>query len=94
VTVTSYQPNATIDVSVDGTVTSAPGGDPFPNGMTIGLPATFVAGQKVKARQKVSGATSTWTATITVGDHPKDFPAGPPAPANQICVMEPAHARH
>jgi hypothetical protein len=80
VTVASYEPNATIEVNVDGTVTAAPGGFPFPNGVTIGLPAALVAGQKVKARQKVSGVTSAWTATITVGDHTKDFPAGPPRP--------------
>ena len=80
VTVTSYEPNATIEVNVDGTVTVAPGGFPFPNGVTIGLPAALVAGQKVKARQKVSGVTSAWTATITAGDHTKDFPAGPPRP--------------
>src|SRR5205807_9440868 len=80
VTVTAYEPNATIDVDVSGTVTSAAGGFPFPNGVTIGLPAALVAGQKVKARQRVAGATSPWTALITVGDHTKDYPAGPPRP--------------
>jgi hypothetical protein len=80
VTVTSYEPNATIDVDVNGAVTSAPGGFPFPNGVTIGLPAALVAGQKVKARQRISGINSAWTAVITVGDHTKDFPAGPPRP--------------
>ena len=80
VTVVAYEPNATIDVDVDGTVTSAPGHFPFPNGVTIALPVPLVAGQKVKARQKVGGVTSAWTATITVGDHTKDYPAGPPRP--------------
>lgn len=80
VTVTAYEPNAIIDVDVDGTVTSAPGGFPFPNGVTIGLSAALVAGQKVKARQKVAGASSPWTAPITVGDHTKDYPAGAPRP--------------
>jgi hypothetical protein len=75
-----YEPNATIDVDVSGTVTSAPGGFPFPNGVTIVLPAALVAGQKVKARQKAGGATSPWTPVITVGDHSKDYPAGPPRP--------------
>lgn len=80
VTVLAYQPTADIDVDVDGTVTTAPGGFPFPNGVTIPLPAALVAGQKVKARQRVGGLTSPWTAAIVVGDHTKDFPAGPPRP--------------
>lgn len=80
VTVLAYEPNATIDVNVDGTVTSAPGGFPFPNGVTIALAAKLVAGQKVRARQKIGGVTSPWTPVIVVGDHTKDFPAGPPRP--------------
>ena len=80
VTVLAYEPNATIDVNVDGTVTSAPGGFPFPNGVTIALPAALVAGQHVKARQKVAGVNSAWTTIVTVGDHTKDYPAGPPRP--------------
>src|SRR5215475_4206012 len=80
VTVTSYEANAVIDVDVDGTVTSAPGGFPFPNGVTITLPAALVAGQKVKARQTVSGISSAWDAAINVRDHTQDFPAGPPRP--------------
>lgn len=80
VTVVAYEPHATIQVDVSGTITSAPGGFPFPNGVTIALPSALVAGQKVRARQKVGGATSPWTAAITVGDHTKDYPAGPPRP--------------
>jgi hypothetical protein len=80
VTVTSYEPNATIDVDVSGTVTSAPGGFPFPNGVTIPLPVALVAGQTVRARQKAGGVASAWTAKITVRDHTQDFPAGPPRP--------------
>ncbi len=80
VTVTAYEPNATIEVDVSGSTTAAPGGFPFPNGVTIALPAALVAGQKVKARQKLSGAVSPWTPVITVGDHTKDYPAGPPRP--------------
>ena len=80
VTVTSYQPNATIDVDVSGTLASAPGAFPFPNGVTVPLPAPLVAGQTVRARQKVAGKTSQWTPTITVTDHTKDYPAGPSRP--------------
>jgi hypothetical protein len=81
ITVVSYLPDATIELDVDGTVKSAPGGFPFPNGVTIPLPAQLVAGQKVRARQKAtSGVLSPWTAVITVGDHTKDYPAGPPRP--------------
>ena len=80
VTVTAYEPNATIEVDVDGTVTAAAGGFPFPNGVTIALPSPLVAGQKVKARQKTASAASPWTAAITVGDHTKDYPSGPPRP--------------
>src|SRR5205823_3288323 len=80
VTVFAYEPNATLDVNVDGTITSAPGGFPFPNGVSIPLPAALVVGQQVKARQQVSGVKSPWSAVITVRDHTKDFPAGPPRP--------------
>ena len=80
VTVLSFEPNATIDVAVNGAVTSGPGGFPFPDGVTIKLPAKLIAGQKVRARQKLGGVTSPWTPVIIVGDHTKDFPAGPPRP--------------
>ena len=80
VTVLAFEPNATIDVDVSGTVTSKPGGFPLPDGVNIKLPVALVAGQKVRARQKLGGATSPWSKVITVGDHTKDFPAGPPRP--------------
>lgn len=80
VTVTSYEVDAKIEIDVDGTVTSASGGFPVPNGVTIGLPVPLVAGQKVKARQNNGTATSSWTKPILVGDHTADFPAGPPRP--------------
>ncbi len=80
VTVTSYEPQAKLDISVNGTITTAPGGFPFPNGVTIPLPSPLSAGDQVKARQRVGSANSPWTATIIVRDHTKDFPAGPPRP--------------
>jgi hypothetical protein len=80
VTVLAYQPNAEIDLDVSGSITTAPGDYPFPNGVTIGLPAALVAGQKVRARQRVNGINSAWTSAVTVRDHTKDYPAGPPRP--------------
>jgi hypothetical protein len=80
VTVLAFEPNATIDVEVAGAVTMAPGGWPVPDGVTIALGTALVAGQKVRARQKLGGATSAWTPMIVVGGHTKDFPAGPPRP--------------
>src|SRR5579864_7792203 len=77
VTVLAYEPNATIDVDVSGTITSAPGGFPVPNGVTIHLPAALAAGQTVRARQKSPGRVSAWTSQIVVRDHTLDYPAGP-----------------
>src|SRR6202162_4777093 len=74
VTVLSYEPHATIDVNVNGTVTTVPGGFPFPNGVTIGLTSALIVGQKVKARQRRPGAVSAWTVPITVRDHTQDYP--------------------
>jgi hypothetical protein len=80
VTVTAYEPKATIDVEVDGVVTSAAGGFPYPNGVTIILPAPLTVGQKVRARQQANSAVSSWAAMIVVRDYAVDFPAGPPRP--------------
>jgi hypothetical protein len=80
VTALAYEPNAVIDVDVNGSITSAPGGFPVPNGVTIHLPAALVAGQTVRARQKLPGRASGWTSPILVRDHTKDYPAGPPRP--------------
>ena len=51
VIVLAFEPNATLDVDVSGTVTSKPGGFPFPDGANIKLPVALVVGQKVRARQ-------------------------------------------
>ena len=81
VTVHSYEPDAEIAIKVDGSiVVSVPGGFPWPNGTTIALPNPLVAGQKVQARQKTATAQSGWSAPVTVRDHTKDYPAGPPRP--------------
>src|SRR5260370_25199177 len=77
VTVLAYEPNATIDVDVSGTITSAPGGFPVPNGVTVHLPAALVAGQIVGARQKLPGRVGARTRPIVVGAHTKECPTGP-----------------
>jgi len=82
VVVRGFIANATLDVRVDGTtvVTGFPGGFPVPNGAVVPLPAALVANQTVRARQKFAGATSAWSAPLTVRDHTVDYPAGPPRP--------------
>jgi hypothetical protein len=82
VTIIGYLPQARLDVQVDGVtvINDAPSGFPMPNGATLPLPAALVAGQKVRARQRSTFATSAWSSEITVGDHTKDYPTGPPRP--------------
>jgi hypothetical protein len=80
VTVIAFAPHATLTIEVDGLDTSAPGGFPNPNGATVVLPSPLVAGQKVRAMQKTSTGVSDWSSEVVVGDHTKDFPAGPPRP--------------
>jgi len=81
VTVRGYVVNAQIDVRVNGvTVASVAGGSPWPNGVTVALPAALVAGDAVRARQKTATATSGWSAAVVARDHTQDFPAGPPRP--------------
>lgn len=80
VTLESFVAGATLELSVDGSLTSAAGGYPMPQGQTLPLPAPLVAGQAVKARQIAGGVASAWSATVTVADHTKDYPAGPPRP--------------
>src|SRR5258708_35095156 len=69
VTVLAYEPNATIDVDVSGTITSAPGGFPVPNGVTVHLPAALVAGPIGRAREEFPGRGGGWTAPVLVGGH-------------------------
>jgi hypothetical protein len=81
VNVTAYVPQAKLDVRVDAAivVAGANGGFPLPSGATIHLPA-LVPMQVVRARQTSGGTTSDWSAPVTVRDHTKDYPAGPPRP--------------
>ena len=82
VTIIGYLPQARLDVQIAGApaISDAPGGFPMPKGATLPLPAPLVAGQKVRARQRTSVATSDWSPEVAVGDHTHDYPAGPPRP--------------
>src|SRR5260370_38211068 len=78
VTVLAYEPNATIDVDVSGTITSAPGGFPVPNGVTVHLPAALVAGQRCRARPKFPARGGAWDGAVRGGHQPEGRPGGPP----------------
>lgn len=82
VNVMAYVPQATLDIEVAGVVVVAgfPGGSPAPFGALVPLPASLTPGQIVKARQNRPGATSQWSAAVTVIDHTVEYPAGPPRP--------------
>lgn len=81
VTVFDFLPHAEIDIEVDGAVVvTQQVGFPEPVGATLPLPAPLVAGQTVRARQRLGGLTSGWSQPSTVLDHTKEFPAGPPRP--------------
>ena len=85
VTAFGFVPHATIDIEVAGVIVlTTPVGFPEPVGATLTLPAPLVAGQLVRARQTLGPAQSGWFA-VTVLDHTKEFPAGPPRP-----VIDPA----
>lgn len=72
---------ATIEVEVNGaTVGSGVVGAVLPYGITIGVPK-LAAGDSVRARQRTTAAVSGWSSPpVTVRDHTKDYPAGPPRP--------------
>ena len=73
--------DAKIEVEVNGAFAgSAVVQTVLPYGITIGVPK-LVANDKVRARQQTATATSDWsTPEVTVRDHTKDYPAGPPRP--------------
>src|SRR4051812_2043083 len=81
VVIVGFVPHAALDVEIDGAVSVAgvPGGFPEPQGALIIVPA-LTADQVVRARQHVGGRMSDWSAPVTVRDHFKDYPAGPPRP--------------
>ena len=81
VTVQSYAPGAEIEIEVEGSIVATePGGSPWPNGVTISLPNPLTAGETVRARQRTATAQSGWSVPVTVRDHTRDYPAGPPRP--------------
>jgi hypothetical protein len=81
VVVTGGVVDATIEVEVNG----VPAGSGvvqavLPYGITISVPK-LNANDRVRARQKTSTAISDWSfPDVIVGDHTKDYPAGPPRP--------------
>jgi hypothetical protein len=63
ITVHGFVPHATIEVEVAGAVVVTQAvGFPLPVGATIKLPAPLVAGQIVRARQKLGAGQSDWWA--------------------------------
>ena len=81
VTVLGFIPHAEIDVQVDGVPeATVVAGYPMPQGETVHLPNPLNLGQQVRARQRTSTAQSDWSVAVTVGDHTRDYPAGPPRP--------------
>jgi hypothetical protein len=82
VVVYGFEPGATLDVQRNGTTVLAgvPGGFPQPQGALLPLPAPLQAGDVIRARQRAGGVTSGWSPSVTVRDHTKDYPDGPPRP--------------
>ncbi len=82
VNVRGFIAHAKLDVEVAGTVvvSGAQAGFPEPDGVLVNLPSPFVAGQAVRARQKIGGIVSAWSQPVIVRNHLTDFPAGPPRP--------------
>jgi hypothetical protein len=81
VTVLGFVPHAELELEVDGSiVATVTAGFPLPDGETIALASPLVAGQVIRARQRTTSGTSPWSAAVTVLDHTKDYPAGPPRP--------------
>jgi dienelactone hydrolase len=80
--VRGYLPHAEIDIEIDGSVVvnKFPGGMPLPDGVLVPVGGKLSAGQVVRARQHAKGVMSDWSAPLTVRDHLKDYPAGPPRP--------------
>ena len=82
VVVYGFVVNAQLDLQINGVTLLAgvPGGFPQPQGALLGLSAPLVTGDVVRARQKLGGLTSGWSAPVTARDHTVDFPDGPPRP--------------
>ncbi len=80
VTVTSFVPQAEIELDVEGTSTIRTAGYPDPDGFTFTGLTPLQPGKKIRARQHSDGATSDWSVTINVVDSREEYPAGPPRP--------------
>lgn len=81
VTVLGFLPHAWVEVELDGqVVVDIQVGFPEPAGASLILPSPLTAGQSVRVRQTIGGATSDWSPSLVVRDHTADYPAGPPRP--------------
>ena len=83
VTVRGYEIDAEIDLEVDGTIVTAPGGFPEPHGVAVKVPQPggLQTGWAVRARQRTPAGQSLWSnPPEIVRDHSRDYPAGPPRP--------------
>ena len=82
IVVYGFDPGAMLDVQQNGATILAgvAGGFPQPQGALLTLPAPLATGDVIRARQKAGGLTSGWSPSVTVGDHTKDYPTGPPRP--------------
>jgi len=81
ITVLGFISHAEIEIEVDSAVVLTRIADfPQPSGQSFPLPNPLVAGEIVRARQRIGGVESDWSTPIAVRDHTQDYPAGPPRP--------------
>jgi hypothetical protein len=86
---------AKIEVEVNGAIAgNGVVGAVLPYGITIAVPP-LKANDKVRARQTTPSAQSDWSSpAVTVGDHTKDYPAGPSRDLSPAAVqVRRAHRR-
>jgi hypothetical protein len=82
VSVYGFVPQAKLDLEINGVIVLAgiSAGFPQPQGALLTLAAPLNQGDIVRARQTSGSMVSGWSVPVTVADHTKDFPDGPPRP--------------